>query len=74
MKFVQHFTNTLDTLDHAPILLKCMVSEHAFTDLVSLNKKTHPSLKLRVDKIMHGSGISTTRTNWNNECSKNVIL
>ena len=34
-KQIMHFTNTLE---HALILLKCMVNEHVFMNLVSLGK------------------------------------
>ena len=41
--------------------LKYIVNEH-----VSLTKNSNPSLVLQFDKVVHVSGIDTTRTKWDN--------
>ena len=36
------FYHSTSTSEHAPIFLKCMVDEHVFMKLVSLNEKSRP--------------------------------
>ena len=36
---------------------------------ISLSKKTQPPLILRLGKIVYISGISITRTNWDDQCT-----
>ena len=42
IRFANFFYHSPNTLEHTLIFLKCMVNEHVFMNLISINKKFNP--------------------------------